>query len=730
MNVPAAWSLHRCCALAAALTIVLLAMPVRAGNHASEKIRVKIYQLPKPGDPNIMARAQRAVVDDFLRKPENAGLDLAPATGLRAQGLDLEVGPLMAIAGGIAPDILYLNFRKSDSYIQEGFLYPLDEFLIEESRCEHIPIDEAHPFSDVAVPDVLRGRVPAPVWPVIYRAGPDGRKHVWALPYSVFVIAMNFRKDLFVEAGLDPEKPPQTWDEFYEAAKRIHDPARGIYGVGLVSGPEASWQFMSFLWSAGGDALVQDADGVWRAAFNSDAAVPAFDFYRKLVSDPVRKYGRTYYGVAYRDQDLNSRWIEGKIGIYFGYLDSKMLAQANPEVIGLAPVPKGPSGKGMSELNCEMMCLSALTTDLQVRRKAWEFLWYFDSREARKILTDVYVKNGFGRFANPEWLREFGYSEYIRQVPEGWVRTFEQAMANGKPEPYGKNCDLVYHEISRPLHTIAMANYSGLTEEQRYGRIKKVLDAAVNDTDERMLGILSPEVERFRKRVALAVAVLICAVFVLIFHRIYRDFTPEWARGRAWGFARYKWAYALLIPAAASVFLWEYVPLFRGSLIAFQDYKIVRGNRFVGLDNFAHVIFDRLFWQYLWNSTFYMLLSIGLCFWPPIFLAILLQEVPRGKILFRVLFYLPAVTTGLVIAFLWKKFYDPSEQGLLNQLILACMDCRPCARAPWADSPSNRHPVVAPGSETGHGVCDLAPTMGGHRAGQHHLSCRLKVHPR
>ncbi len=57
-------------------------------------------------------------------------------------------------------------------------------------------------------------------------------------------------------------------------------------------------------------------------------------------------------------------------------------------------------------------------------------------------------------------------------------------------------------------------------------------------------------------------------------------------------------------------------------------------------------------------------------FLPPIILAILLQEVPRGKILFRTLYYLPAVITGLVTILLWRQFYEPSEKGALNAVVM------------------------------------------------------------
>ncbi|HOJ32020.1 MAG TPA: extracellular solute-binding protein [Candidatus Hydrogenedentes bacterium] len=659
-------------AITGGLWLLCVLLPAYRGVRAEEgakKVRVTVYNLPRPGEGGVMFRAQRAVVDAFLQRPGNENVELVPFMGLRAETLMLEVGPLMALAGGIAPDLLYVNFRKSDSYIQEGFLRPLDDFLIAETKRQGLPIDETQPFRDDEVPEILRHRVPKAVWPVIYRAGPDGKKHVWALPHNVLVVALVYRKDLFLEAGLDPEKPPQTWEELYEAARRIHDPQRGIYGIGLIGGPTSAWNFMSFLWSAGAEAITQDEHGEWRAVYDSDAAVLAFDFYRKLIADPVQKYGKTYRGVAYRDADLYFKWSTGRIGMMFNYLEGRILAQINPEDTGIAPVPKGPAGALGSELNCPMMGIAATTTDPDVLQKAWEFLWFFDSKEAHEIMLRVFIDMGYGRFANPVWLEEFGYTDYLRQIPESWRKAYQTAMEHGKPEPYGKNCDLVYIEMSRPLNQIAEGDFSGLTDEQRRTHIKGILQAAAKSTNEKMLGILPPEVERFRKRVALGVAVIICAVFFFVFYRVYQDFTPEWARSAGWSFFKYRKAYLLILPAAALVFLWQYVPLAQGSVIAFQDYKIVRETRFVGLGNFAQVLFDPLFWKYLWNSTYYMLLSIGLCFWPPIFLAILLQEVPRGKILFRVLFYLPAVTTGLVIAFLWKNFFDPSDAGFMNQVI-------------------------------------------------------------
>ncbi len=90
----------------------------------------------------------------------------------------------------------------------------------------------------------------------------------------------------------------------------------------------------------------------------------------------------------------------------------------------------------------------------------------------------------------------------------------------------------------------------------------------------------------------------------------------------------------------------------------------------MGVDNFGDLLFDSFWWQAVWNAFRYSLLVIALTFLPPLVLAILLQEVPRGRLLFRLIYYLPAVATGLVTIVLWKQFYEPSERGVLNALLL------------------------------------------------------------
>ncbi|MDI9586787.1 MAG: sugar ABC transporter permease, partial [Acidobacteriota bacterium] len=134
--------------------------------------------------------------------------------------------------------------------------------------------------------------------------------------------------------------------------------------------------------------------------------------------------------------------------------------------------------------------------------------------------------------------------------------------------------------------------------------------------------------------------------------------------------ARYGWPMVLLIPAVGTILVWQYVPVLKGSQMAFYDYRLLGDSQWVGVDNFGDLLFNRYWWTAVWTSVRYSFLVLALTFLPPIVLAIMLQEVPRATLLFRTIYYLPAVISGLVTVLLWKQFYEPSETGSLNAVVM------------------------------------------------------------
>ncbi|PID26483.1 MAG: hypothetical protein CR982_10105 [Candidatus Cloacimonadota bacterium] len=647
---------------------ILLILIVLTNLFGEEKIVLKVFELPESRNTDPYTKAEIAVHEEFKRRYPH--IELKPFSGIEIEGMSMDAAPLLAIAGGVAPDILYVNFRQSDTYIRNGFLYPLDEYL---DKIDSLSIDL---------------RVPDPVWPVIKREGKNRKVSTWALPYETLVRVLMWRKDLFLKVGLDPNKPPKDWDQLMEYAKRLSIPEDMTYGIALASGPQAAYDWMTYLWSAGGDAVTFNKEtGEWLASFDDEAAITAMDFYVNLITTKWKdSSGKSQEGFAIREGDWGTMWKEGKVGMRMDYMNEKSLGgNLDPNLYGVSSPPLGPTGLRGSELNCRMMGIFSGAGIInngglgdrdpkKVRDAAWKYIWFMDSEDARKIRTRVMIESGFGKMQNPIYLKRYGYEEYLKYTPKEWINTFEEALSNGKPEPYGKNCQKVYEYMTYPLDeciSLAEKGKLGDTEEKRRENIGKILKGSVERTNEKMIGKISKEERTGRNRIAVIVAMAIIMVFVVSFYKVWKIFTPEnKGLGKKRSGKTVFYGSLMIFPALASILLWKYVPMFMGSTMAFQDYNLVGKSTWIGLQNFADVLYDPIWWASLGRTLYYMALSLSLGFIPPILLAILLQEVSRGKLIYRVIYYLPAVISGVIVIYLWKLLYDSSDAGGLNQILL------------------------------------------------------------
>jgi ABC-type sugar transport system permease subunit len=309
-----------------------------------------------------------------------------------------------------------------------------------------------------------------------------------------------------------------------------------------------------------------------------------------------------------------------------------------------------------------------------VREAAWKYIRFYDSEEARQIRLKVMIENGFGRTQNPVFLKRYGYEEYLRYAPIGWLETFETAMREGKPEPYGDNCQKVYEFMTYPLDELIGLELSGRLgsdPEARRKRIAAVLQSAESRTNAQMIGTLPQEQKMGRERLAAVVASIIIFAFLFTLWRVWKILSPEHKSNKRMSGSYMFWTVLLLAPAVISIFVWKYVPMISGSIMAVQDYNLVGSSPFVGFANFAEVLYDPTWWASVGKTMFYMGLSLGLGFVPPIILAIMLQEVSHGKLLYRVIYYLPAVISGVIVIYLWKLLYNPGDAGALNQILMA-----------------------------------------------------------
>ncbi|HAL92503.1 MAG TPA: hypothetical protein DCM68_05695, partial [Verrucomicrobia bacterium] len=512
-DVSTAWKT----ALAAAF---LAAAPAFAGwveqTPDGTVLNLTLFNLPDSSRTDPSTRAELAVQRDFLAAapgllrarqaadPARYGdIDLSALSlrlhrfsGIQVEGVE---STLLAIAGNVAPDVLYVNFRQSDTYISQGFLHPMD--LAEDGY-----------FSALSPEEVAR-RIHPKIEPVIRRPGPDGQTHVWAMPGGPPLgRVVLYRRDLFDAAGIPPPTPDWTWADFYGACRKLADPANGVYALGLSRGKDESFLWLPFLWGAGGDALAFDeSEHRWRAVFDSPAAAEALDFYIRLTTEPwTDASGRPRRGYAIKDTaQSNLKWRRGQLGMMFSYIDEKLFANLNPDITGMAPLPIGPATRG-TEINSRMMGLFAGTTNPLVRDAAWEYIRFQNSPEAAAVRVKHLVEGGFGRFLPPDLLRAHGYGSIAATIPAEWRDGLAIALADGRPEPYGRNANVIYDILTTPIRRaeeLALSGKLSADPAQRRAQLLELLVDARKKADADMLGIVPPR--ELAKRRAAAAALLL-----------------------------------------------------------------------------------------------------------------------------------------------------------------------------------------------------------------------------
>ncbi len=116
-----------------------------------------------------------------------------------------------------------------------------------------------------------------------YYAGPlnsvtwNGR--LYGLPKYTDTIGLFYNKDLFRKASLNPDDPPSTWDELLEAARKLNDPANGVYGITFSArgNEEGTFQFLPWIQMSGGDYT----------NVNGPGAVKALELWKTMLDEKL-----------------------------------------------------------------------------------------------------------------------------------------------------------------------------------------------------------------------------------------------------------------------------------------------------------------------------------------------------------------------------------------------------------------------------------------------------------
>ncbi|MBI3980189.1 MAG: sugar ABC transporter permease [Chloroflexi bacterium] len=131
---------------------------------------------------------------------------------------------------------------------------------------------------------------------------------------------------------------------------------------------------------------------------------------------------------------------------------------------------------------------------------------------------------------------------------------------------------------------------------------------------------------------------------------------------------QHRWGYLFVLPSMLVFAVFTFGPVFWSLLLAFQDASLTRA-AWVGLGNFQTLAGDPVFHRALANTAVYTLVTVPVHLMVALALAALIRPLSaRWQTLFRAAYYLPAVTSAVIMATAWRWMFNP-QYGTVNQLL-------------------------------------------------------------
>ena len=302
---------------------------------------------------------------------------------------------LTAIAGQAAPDLSMVDQFWSSELADAGALVPMETFI-------------------QADPDFDR----EDIWPMAWKTATyDGT--IWTMPFSLSNIALYYNRRLFREAGLDPDRPPTTWEELATMAQALTADRDGdgqpdqwglSFPVQAKRGVVYYW--FAFLWQAGGEIFNDDYSA---ARFQESPGIEALRFWQTMVeagslplSPPDRGFEEGQIGMLLASTARLNRYI-----------------QALGDDLGVAPLPAGPAGAATGVGGANIAILS----NVRDREAAWAFVRWMTSPEVNRRWS---TETGYLPLRRSV-VESAEYRAYLEQEPRAQVIVDQMAVARVRP---------------------------------------------------------------------------------------------------------------------------------------------------------------------------------------------------------------------------------------------------------------------------------------------------------
>ncbi|MDK2951052.1 MAG: multiple sugar transport system substrate-binding protein [Kosmotogales bacterium] len=286
---------------------------------------------------------------------------------------------------------------------------------------------------------------------------------IFALPYQIDLSTILWNKDMFKEAGLDPEQPPKTWYELVEIGQKltIDKDGDGIidqWGFNLAGGGAGAYMFwfMPFVWGNGGSMFDNDGNVV----LDSYETVEALQFW----SDLIHKYKiAPVSSVQYGSGDRYNAFVSGKLAIYLGgnFNITSLLKDAPNMDFGVASIPKN-RGSYASFGGGSLLGITSQCKNIDAAKEFMKFV-YSEEAQIEAYAPDLQL------LARPSLYD----NKYYNEIPQ--MEDFAEILSTART-PYSIKYNEIYDPVQYYFESVFLGEMDAKTAvEKCTTEIKEIL---------------------------------------------------------------------------------------------------------------------------------------------------------------------------------------------------------------------------------------------------------------
>lgn len=127
--------------------------------------------------------------------------------------------------------------------------------------------------------------------------------------------------------------------------------------------------------------------------------------------------------------------------------------------------------------------------------------------------------------------------------------------------------------------------------------------------------------------------------------------------------------YLFISPWIIGFLVFGLYPICMSLYYSLCHYDVLRIPQYIGLKNYSDLLSnDNYFWTSIWNTLFFTAVRVPLVIFGSLLLAVVVNNAIKGVKIFRTIFFIPSIITGVILSSLWLWMLNP-QYGLINSTL-------------------------------------------------------------